>query len=108
MSENKEHCVKVFNSNGHFQHKFGKQCGGDGEFNNPLCLSLNQSGHLMVCDSYNYRIQVFQINGKFLSKFGTIKGSNLGEFNSPQSLAVLSNGRIAVCEWNNNRIQILE
>ena len=61
----------------------------------------------MVCDSGNHRIQVFQLNGKFVGKFGT-KGSNLGEFNSPSSVAVLSNGRIATCEWNNNHIQILE
>ena len=70
-------------------------------------LSVNKSGHLMVCDSGNHRIQVFQLNGKFVGKFGT-KGSNLGEFNFPMSLAVLNNGRIAVCEWNNHRIQILE
>jgi len=61
----------------------------------------------MVCDSGNNRIQVFELNGKFVGKFGT-KGSNLGEFNRPRSVAVLSNGRIVVCDWNNHRIQILE
>ena len=61
----------------------------------------------MVCDSGNNRIQVFQLNGKFVGKFGT-KGSNLGDFNSPDSLAVLSNGRIVVSDVLNHRIQILE
>ena len=60
----------------------------------------------MVCDSGNNRIQLFELNGKFVGKFGT-KGSNLGEFNYPRSVAVLSNGRIVVCEFNNHRIQIL-
>ena len=107
VSDRGEHCVKVFNYDGNFQYKFGEKGGGDGDFDNPRCLSVNKSGHLMVCDRSNHRIQVFQLNGKFVGKFGT-KDSNLGEFNSPMSLAVLSNGRIAVGEWDNDRIQILE
>ena len=47
------------------QYKFGKEGEGNGEFNYPTCLSVNKSGHLMVCDSYNHRIQVFELNGKF-------------------------------------------
>ena len=30
----------------------------------------------MVCDSVNHRIQVFQLSGKFVGKFGR-KGSNV-------------------------------
>ena len=70
-------------------------------------LLVNKSGHLMVCDELNHRIQVFELNGKFLGKFG-IRGANLGEFNRPTSLAFLSNGRIVVCDALNHRIQILE
>ena len=61
----------------------------------------------MVCDRDNDRIQVFELNGKFVDKFGT-KGSNLGEFKSPNSIAVLSNGRIVVTDSSNHRIQIFE
>ena len=59
----------------------------------------------MVCDSGNNRIQVFELNGKFVGKFGK-KGSELGEFNIPSSLAVLSNGQIVVSEQGNHRIQM--
>jgi len=107
VSDQLEQCIKVFNYNGNFQYKFGKQGGGDGEFSYPYCLSVNKSGHLMVCDSGNFRIQVFKLNGNFVGKFGT-NGSNLGEFNSPNSIAILSNGRIVVSDTCNNRIQILE
>ena len=58
----------------------------------------------MVCDTSNFRIQVFELNGKFVGKYGS-EGSNLEEIKAPQSLAVLSNSRI--CDRNNNRIQIL-
>ena len=107
VSDFDEHYIKVFDRNGNFQYKFGKQGRGDGEFNYPSCLSVNKSGHLLVSDKYNHRIQVFELNGKFVSKFGT-KGNNLGEFNQPCSVAVFSNGRIAVYDINNHRIQIFE
>ena len=68
---------------------------------------MNKLGQLMVCDTGNNRIQVFQLNGNFVGKFGT-SGSNLGEFKSPWSVAVLSNGRIVVCDVNNYRVQIFE
>ena len=61
----------------------------------------------MVCDTNNHRVQEFELNGRFLSKFGT-KGGNLGEFNSPRSLADLSTGQIVVADEGNNRIQIFE
>ena len=105
VSDFDEHCIKVYDRNGNFQYKFGKQGGGDGELNQPTCLSVNKSGHLMVCDSGNNRIQVFELNGKFVGQFGT-NGSNLGEFKSPCSVAVLSNGRIVVPDFENHRIQV--
>ena len=50
VSENGEHCITVFNYDGNFQYNFGKRRGGDGEFHNPCCLSVNKSGHLRVCN----------------------------------------------------------
>ena len=61
----------------------------------------------MVCDSGNNRIQLFELNGKFVCKFGT-KGSNLGAFSLPQAVAVLSDGRVFVSGCHNHRIQIFE
>ena len=68
---------------------------------------MTQSKHLLVCDEYNHRIQVFDVDGKFVGKFGT-NGSKLGEFNPPFSVAILSNDQIVVSDHNNNRIQIFE
>jgi len=107
VSDCDEHCIKVHDRDGNFLYEFGKQGEGDGEFNQPYCLSINKAGHLMVCDSRNHRVQVFELNGKFITKFGT-KGSGIGEFNFPISTAVLSDGRIVVTDFKNNRIQIFE
>ena len=87
--------------------KFGKEGNKEGEFNSPGYLSVNRNGHLMVCDSGNDRVQVFELSGKFLTTFGT-KGSGNGQFYYPVSTANLSDGRIVVSDGLNNRIQILE
>ena len=108
VSDLKEHCINLFDRAAeNFQYKFGKKGEGDGEFINPGWLSVDKSGHLMVCDWGNHRIQIFKSNGEFIGKFGTA-GSNLGEFNGPRSVAALSDGRIVVSDAGNNRIQIFE
>ena len=61
----------------------------------------------MVCDKVNHRIQVFDLSGKFVAKFGT-KGSGIGELNEPVLAAVRSDGKIVVTEFQNFRIQIFE
>ena len=107
VSDYGEQCMKVYDRDGKFQYKFGKKGFGDGEFNDPRCLSVNKSGQLMVCDTGNSRMQIFELNGKFVGKFGT-EGSNIGEFKSPWSVAVLSNGRIVVSDIRTHRIQIFK
>ena len=57
----------------------------------------------MVCDKNNRRIQVFELNGKFVGKFGS-----KGEFMDPWSVAVLSNDRIVVADQHKNCIDIFE
>ena len=61
----------------------------------------------MVCDARNRRVQVFELSGKFVTKFGR-QGSGKGEFNLRLSTAVLSDGRIVASDFANNHIQIFE
>ena len=70
-------------------------------------MSINKAEHLMVCDADNHRIQVFEVNGKFLGKFGS-EGNKIGQLHRPISTAVLSNGRIVVTDSDNHRVQIFE
>ena len=70
-------------------------------------LTKKLAGHLMVCDSENHRVQVLEVNGKFITKFGRYR-SEIGELSGPTSTAVLTDGRVVVTEFDNNRIQIIE
>jgi len=107
VSDCKEHSIKVHDRDGNFLYQFGTEGEGEGEFDEPHCLSLNKAGHLMVCDTWNHRVQVFELSGNFVAQFGT-KGTGVGEFNRPVSTSVLSDGRIVVTDSGNNLIQIFE
>ena len=105
VSDYGDHSIKTFDLEGRFSSKFGKQGNKDGEFNKPRYLSVNKQGLLMVCDSFNHRVQV--LGGKFVTKFGS-EGSERGELKYPVSTASLSDGRIVVSDKNNYRIQIFD
>ena len=102
VSDNGDHSIKVFNTDGDFLYKFGNEGEGDGEFNKPRCLSVDKAGHLMVCDGANDRVQVLELNGKFITKFKLMSGG------SPTSTAVLSDGTIVVSDYRNDCIQIIK
>ncbi|XP_068759314.1 E3 ubiquitin-protein ligase TRIM71-like [Montipora capricornis] len=107
VSDYGDHSVKVFTREGYYKYQFGTRGKGNGEFDQPRCLSVSKSGHVLVCDRDNHRVQVFELNGKFVGKFGKY-GSNLGEFKYPISVALLSNGQIVVSDHGNHRIQIFD
>ncbi|XP_068679070.1 E3 ubiquitin-protein ligase TRIM71-like [Montipora foliosa] len=107
VSDRGDHCIKVFNREGEFLYKFGNKGMGDGELNNPSCLSVDRAGHLLVCDTSNDRVQVFKLSGEFVTKFEE-KGTGTGELFRPISTAVLNDGKIIVTEWINHRVNIFE
>ncbi|XP_068699582.1 E3 ubiquitin-protein ligase TRIM71-like [Montipora foliosa] len=108
VSDKNDHCIKVFTKEGDYKYQFGQRGSGHGEFNGPGFLSVTKSGHVIVCERENHRVQVFELpNGKFVGKFGT-KGNNVGQLNSPFSVAILRGGQIVVADRENNRIQIFD
>ena len=62
--------------------QFGSLGADDGQFSNPYSVACNLRGEIVVADTGNYRIQVFDRNGKFLFKFGS-HGQGTGQFNRP-------------------------
>ena len=68
---------------------------------------MDRAGHLLVCDSFNHRVQVFKLNREFVTKFGA-SGEEEGKFNMPISTAILSDGRIIVTDIDNHRVQAFE
>jgi len=68
--------MQVFNEQGHFQFKVGKQggfmsSGSDrGEFDRPSDVAINhKTHHFVVADYENHRVQMFDKQGNFITKF---------------------------------------
>ena len=85
--------------------KFGTQGSGNGQFNNPEGVAVDSSDNIVVADTGNNRIQVFNSTGTFQSKFGSLGGGD-GQLNSPKGVAVGGSGNIVVADSDNNRVQV--
>jgi len=107
VSDRRAHLIKVFSySDGKFLYEFGKN-GTDANLPEPGGLTIDKTGHILVCSGRNHSVQVFTLGGKFVTKFGEC-GNKLGQMNHPLSVSMLNNGHIVVCEFVNNRLQIFE
>ena len=68
-------------------------------------IALSKDNKLFVCDSDNYRIQVFDTNLKFISCFGK-EGSGEGEFRGPFDLTFDPAGDVYVADSDNHHVQV--
>lgn len=69
-------------------------------------IAIDSSGGVYVVDKDNSRIQKFDSNGKFITKWGS-RGSGDGQFHRlPEDVAVDSLGHVYVADTRNHRIQI--
>jgi DNA-binding beta-propeller fold protein YncE len=84
---------------------------GDGEFNQPNCIAIDSSNHVFVGDRLNSRVQKFDAQGAFITKWGSA-GIREGQFDSssPSSggLAVDLLGHVYVVNREQRRIQMFD
>ncbi|HWU53230.1 MAG TPA: NHL repeat-containing protein [Tahibacter sp.] len=86
---------------------FGKRGSGDGEFETPTGVAVDAQGNIIVVDTDNHRVQVFDGQGKFQFAFGK-RGNGNGEFYKPSHIEIDAKGRLFVSDTGNNRIQIFD
>ena len=84
----------------------GQLGNGKGEFDYPNGLRISKNCELYVCDSYNNRVQVFDLDLNFKRSFGK-KGNGKGQFHFPADVDFDSTGNIYVTDMKNHRIQVL-
>ncbi|MFQ5657172.1 MAG: 6-bladed beta-propeller [Candidatus Methylomirabilales bacterium] len=101
------HVIRVYDSrDGHFVFSIGERGSGEGQFNFPTNAFVRHS-KLYVSDSGNFRIQIFDLDGKFLKAFGGI-GDAPGRFARPKGIAVDSEGHIYVIDAAFDNFQIFD
>ena len=96
--------VKVFSKDGALLYSIGTLGSGDGQLNGPTGLAMDRFGHLVVCDAFNSRLQMFTLDGKFLS---TIAGSHTGLL-WPHSVAVSTTGQLFVTDTEKHCVHVFQ
>jgi len=104
--DNKIHSVLAYSEGGDSLFAIGGRRGvEDGDLNYPQSAAVDASGNIYVVDAFNYRIQVFDPEGKFLRKFGG-QGDVFGTFMRPKGIALDSHGNIYVLDALHQNYQI--
>ena len=96
--------IQVFNPDLTFSYTFGSNGSGQGQFNYPRDVTLDNKGFVYVTDYKNHRIQKFTPEGRFVDMFGR-KGSKPGQLNCPSGITVDDNDLLYVTE-SNHRVSI--
>ncbi len=118
------HRVQAFGADGTFLRAWGSLCAldtgqgctdpdgagplemGDGQFREPWGVTVSDSGRVYVADTWNHRIQVFDADGAFVTKWGTF-GETSGQtpwLYGPRDLAVGPEGQLYVTDTGNERV----
>jgi uncharacterized protein (TIGR03663 family) len=105
------HRVEKFDKNGRFLAKWGGFADTKGQLNEqqgsfwgPRDIAVGPNGNVLVTDTGNKRVEVFDSQGKFLSLFGG-DGTAPGNMREPVGVAVDAAGNIYVADTWNRRIQ---
>ena len=73
--------------------------------NSPLCFDIDREYNIIMSDSKNHCVSVFNQEGKQIHKFGK-EGRGIGEFYHPRGIALDNTGRIiVVCQKDTNCLQ---
>lgn len=105
VADSAAHRVWVFTGAGMPLETIGERGGGDGRFNFPTHVAVDDEGTLYVTDALGFRIQKFARDGRFLSSFGH-HGDASGDFAAPKGVAVDSEGHIYVVDALFDKVQI--
>jgi DNA-binding beta-propeller fold protein YncE len=101
-----EHKVRVIDlDTGKALFDIGTRGDGPGELNLPRDVAIGADGLLYVVDGGNFRIQVFDKDGKFLKTFGGI-GRRSGQFARPKEIAADSDGNLYIVDTAFANVQI--
>ena len=105
VTDGGNHRIQILNPDLTFSSSFGDKGRDNGQFQKPLDIAFDSSGHVYTADAANHRIQVFTAEGEYVRQFGK-KGSGNRELNAPSGVTIDSDNLVYVNESSNNRISV--
>ncbi len=121
VADSDNHRIQVFDAQGTFLRQWGSQCNletghgcqtpeGDGQFQEPWGLDVGPDGRVYVADTWNHRIQVFDSQGNFVTKWGFYGQTDNAEqlLYGPRDVAVSADNRVYVTDTGNKRIMVYD
>ena len=115
VADSRNHRIQHFDADGNFINMWGEF--GDatfvdlpgGVFNEPWGVAVAPDGSVYVSDTWSHRIQKFDADGNFITKWGYYgQGESPEAFWGPRGVAVDADGRVYVSDTGNKRIVIFD
>ncbi len=85
----------------------GEVSRADGMFYKPSYVTVDQKGNVYINDAFNFRVQVFDPEGNFVSKIG-YAGDTLGSFARPKGVAVDRSDHLYAVDTAFENVQIFD
>ena len=82
----------------------GNLCNGPGQFRCPGDIAINRDGFAYVTDMCADRVQVFTLDGAFVTTWGS-HGALDGQFDVPEGITTDNDGHVLVADRKNCRVQ---
>lgn len=106
--DTKRHAVGVYSLDDYQKiRSFGKRGSEEGEFNYPTNVAVDPEGRVYVVDTGNFRVEIFDQNGKYLKSIGKL-GDAPGSLARPKGIAIDSEGHIYVVDSAFDNFQIFK
>jgi hypothetical protein len=108
ITDSRLHTVNVYSLNGYSKLRtFGKRGTDPGEFNFPTNIAVDAEGRVYVVDTGNFRVQIFDDQGKYIKSIGRL-GDSPGALARPKGIAVDSEGHIYVVDTAYQNFQVFD
>ncbi|XP_078682369.1 protein meiotic P26-like [Branchiostoma floridae x Branchiostoma belcheri] len=99
VSDFEDNCVCVYSGDGQFLFKFGRRGRGEGLLKGPMGICTDWLGNIIVADSWNGRVELFDETGIFLHHITT-------DMQGPQAIAIAPEGQLVMTDSVNNTVTV--
>ncbi len=119
VADSRNNRIVHFDPSGTLINQWGGSSGNDpnnpnpnapeGKFNEPWGVAVGPDGSVYVTDTWNYRIQKFTPDGKFIMMWSTFgQAGQQDTFYGPRGITVDGQGRVYVVDTGNKRVVLFD